>query len=185
MSLVLTCAYGKDGSNTNDHYMLLDAIANTVSDHFESKENILHMHMLIHAYVTASVNATFIRARGHYLSISRAVVNTEVKCDGVPRRAKLKFLHKMGVIQSIFALMYKPNEFRVSHAVKTDMYTFLNRANWTQAVSNQRKILLARCFLLANYKPQNYFDNENGGKLLNMLTRKVPYALWSEIYSYV
>ena len=184
MSLVLACAYGKDGKN-NDYYMLLDAISNTVCDHFKSKENMLHMHMLIHTYVTASVNATFIRARGHYLSISRAVVKTVVKCDGVSRGAKLKFLRKMGVIQSIFSLMYREHEFRVSHAVKSDMYTFLNRANWTQAVSNQRKILLARCFLLANYHPHNYFDNSNGGQLLNMLTRKLPYDLWSEIYSYV
>lgn len=184
MSLVLACAYGK-GGKTNDHCVILDAIANTVSRHFESKENMLHMHMLIHAYVTASVNATFIRARGHYLAIARAVVKTEVKCDGVPRGAKLRFLDKMGVIQRIFSIMYRPHEFRGSHAVKSDMYTFLNRANWTQSVSNQRKILLARCFLLANYKPQNYFDNENGGQLLNMLTARVPFALWSEIYSYV
>ena len=181
--IVLTCAYEKNGK-TSDSHSLLDAIANTVSYRFESKDNVLHTHMLIHAYVTASVNATFIRARGHYIAISRSVVKTVVKCDGVPRGAKLRFLHKMGVIQRIFALIYRPQEFRVSDAVKSDMYTFLNRANWTQAMSNQRKILLARCFLLANYKPQNYFDI-NDGKLLNMLTGKLPFVLWSEIYSYV
>jgi hypothetical protein len=137
---------------------------------------------MINAYVTA---ATFTRPRNHYLAIARAVIKTVVKCDGVPPGAKLRFQRKMMVVQRIFKLMYRAHEFRVSHAIKSDMYTFLNRANWTQVVSCRRRLCLSRCFLLAYYKPENYFNTTGGDTILARLTAVLPYDTWWIIYGFV
>lgn len=164
---------------------LLEYISATVHDQYNSKDDVLRAHILIHMYVTANANATFTRPRNHYLAIARHIVKSVIGCGGVPAGAKFRFRQKMLLVQRVFRLMYREHEFRVSWAAQSDMYTFLNRANWTQVVSNRRKLLLSRCFLLTNYKPENYFGAENCDGVLSNLTTMLPYDIWSIIYSYV
>lgn len=125
------------------------------------------------------------RPRAHYLAIARAVVKTVVGYDGVQRGAKVRFQRKMSIVQNIFKLMYRQHEFRLAHALQTDMYTFIDRAKWTQRMSNMRKIVLGRCFLLTNYKPENYFDPDYGDLLISQLTRRLPFDMWILIYRFV
>ena len=169
----------------NDKQAILDAIASSVHDKYNSKQDVLHTHMLIHAYVTVGVNATFIRPRQHYIAVARAAVNSIIKCDGVRADEKIRFLQKMETIKRVFQLMYRSHEFRMSHAAKSDFYTFINRAKWTQVISNKRKIVLRRCLLLANYKPENTFLVDERDPLLHRLTTMLPYDVWTLIYQYV
>lgn len=182
MSVVTTtCTYGLK----NDRCALLEAIACLVDEKYNSKQEILHLHTLLYSYVTANVNATFTRPRNHYIAVARAIVKTIIKCDGVPVGAKQTFQKKMHIIQRIFMLMYRPHEFRVSHAAKSDMYTFLNRANWTHVISNRRKLLVQRCFLLTHYKQENRFCYDEDDLLLWRVTQQLPYELWPIIYQYM
>lgn len=142
--------------------------------------------MLLHAYVTADVNATFTRPRQHYIAVARAVVNSIIKCDGVRADAKIRFQQKMEIIQRVFHLMYRSHEFRMSHAAKSDFYTFIGRASWTQVISNKRKIVLRRCLLLAKYKPENTFScDDTSDVLLHRLTTILPHDVWGMIYEFV
>lgn len=169
----------------NHKQALLDAIASSVHHKYNSKQDVLHTHMLIHAYVTVDVSATFIRPRQHYVAVARATVNSVVECDGVRANSKNRFLKKMETIKRIFQLMYRPHEFSMYHAAKSDFYTFVDRAKWTQVISNQRKIVLRRCLLLANYKPENAFLVDEDDPLFHRLTTMLPYDVWGLIYQYV
>jgi len=179
--VVYACQHGR----MNRKQALLDAIASSVHDKYNSKQDVLHTHMLIHAYVTVDVNATFIRPRQHYIAVARAAVNFVIKCDGVRANSKIRFLKKMETIKRVFQLMYRSHEFSMSYAAKSDAYTFIDRAKWTQVISNQRKIVLRRCLLLTNYKPENTFLACERDPLFHRLTTMLPYDVWSLIYQYV